>query len=62
MKNSILKLGVSLDKEVQRQIHGGKKRCNSNTDCGTNQCCITPSSGASSFCGPLSYYQGFYCN
>ncbi|CAL2103747.1 hypothetical protein [Tenacibaculum sp. 190130A14a] len=40
MKKSILNLGKSLNKNEQKQIAGGKRRCETVSDCPPNNCCM----------------------
>ncbi|WP_435263970.1 hypothetical protein [Tenacibaculum sp. nBUS_03] len=41
MKKSILNLGNALNKADQKQINGGKKKCDTHNDCGPGACCNT---------------------
>lgn len=41
MKKSISNIGKALNKATQKQIMGGKKKCDSHYQCGTGSCCNT---------------------
>lgn len=61
MKKSILNLGSLLSKNVQKQINGGAEFCTSHDQCPANQCCQSPPTSSSGFCGPSTNHKGL-CN